>query len=177
MFDKSPNSRRGFTLVEMVVVIVLIGILSVSIIGRFLGNDAFDAAIVRDQLVTLVRSSQQKALGRREVSLTLQPAGNELQVKQEAIDPEGAPLVLGTRAIPARGVNISYALDTASCTSSGLTPLVAPLELRFEAPGNLVTVNGAPFTAEGMRVCIDGNPAMSLCVSATGYAYTGNCDV
>jgi MSHA pilin protein MshC len=177
MFGKSPASHRGFTLVEMIVVIVLIGILSVSIIGRFLGNNAFDGAIVRDQLVALVRASQQKALGRREVSLTLEAIGNELHVVQQAIDPDGSPLVLENRTIPARGVNISHALDTASCASGGLTALTAPLELRFEAPGNLVSVNGAPFTNAGMRICIDENPALSLCVSATGYAFTGNCDV
>lgn len=175
MFGRTLPGPRGFTLVELVVVLVMLGILSVSILGRFLDSDAFDAAIVRDQVVTLVRSSQQKALGRREVRLTLEPAVDELQVTQEALDADGDPLVLDSRTISARGLNIGYALDTQSCTASGLTPLSAPLELRFEAPGNLVSVNGSPLAAEGMRLCIDDDPALSLCISATGYAYTGNC--
>jgi MSHA pilin protein MshC len=166
---------HGHTLVELIVVLVIVGIISVSVIGRFVGNDAFDAAIVRDQLVSMVRSSQQKALGRRDVSLTLQQAGRELLVTQTAVDAEGEPLALQSVALPARGLSIGYALDTASCTTPGITALNNPLELRFEAPGNLATVNGSPLAGSGMRVCIDGNPALSLCISSTGFAFTGNC--
>lgn len=175
MFRRTPKGRRGFTLVELIVVIVVLGVLAVTIISRMLGSDSFDAAVARDQLVSLVRASQQKALGRRDVSLTLQPAGDALQATLEALDADGDPLVLDSRTIPARGVGIGYALDTASCLAGGLTVLNAPLELRFEAPGNLVSVNGNPLPDAGMRICLDENPALSLCISATGFAYTGSC--
>lgn len=175
MSGRNLPALRGFTLVELVAVIVLIGILGVTIIGRLMSSDAFDGAVVRDQVVALVRSSQQKSLGRRDVTLTLQPKGDQLQLIQEAIDPEGVPLVLEDRTIPARGLDIGYALDTQSCASGGLTPLNSALELRFEAPGNLVSVNGNPFASAGMRLCVDSTPALSVCISATGFAYTGNC--
>ncbi|MDY6982271.1 MAG: prepilin-type N-terminal cleavage/methylation domain-containing protein [Pseudomonadota bacterium] len=176
MFRRSPKDRRGFTLVELVVVIVVLGVLAVTVISRMLGSDSFDAAAARDQIVSLVRASQQKALGRRDVSLTLQPAGDALQATLEALDAGGDPLVLESRTIPARGLGIGYALDTASCVTGGLTALNTPLDLRFEAPGNLVSVNGSPLPDAGMRICIDENPALSLCISATGFAYTGNCN-
>lgn len=54
--------HQGFTLVELVAVIVLISILSVSILPRFTSSDGFAEYAVRDQLVSAFRLSQQRAM-------------------------------------------------------------------------------------------------------------------
>jgi MSHA pilin protein MshC len=56
------NRQSGFTLLETVVVIILIGILAVSASSRFIGTDSFDAFAFRSQLIASLRLSQQRAM-------------------------------------------------------------------------------------------------------------------
>ena len=61
--NKTPMIRhRGFTLVEMISVIILLSILAVSIIPRFTSRDGFAEYAVRDQLMSAFRLSQQRAM-------------------------------------------------------------------------------------------------------------------
>ena len=48
----------GFTLVELVLVIVLIGVLSVTVAPRFFSSSGYDQVAVRDQLIQLLRQAQ-----------------------------------------------------------------------------------------------------------------------
>lgn len=64
--------RRGFTLVELVLVIVLVGVLSAVAIGRFAGPDVFEARAYADQLQAALRSAQKTAIAQnRPVFVTL----------------------------------------------------------------------------------------------------------
>ncbi len=54
--------HRGFTLVELVAVIVLLSILTASVIPRFTSRDGFAEYAVRDQLISAFRLSQQRAM-------------------------------------------------------------------------------------------------------------------
>lgn len=54
--------HRGFTLIELVVVILLIGILSVTVLPRFIGDQGFAEYAVRDQLIAGARIAQQRAM-------------------------------------------------------------------------------------------------------------------
>ncbi|MFZ6813677.1 pilus assembly FimT family protein [Undibacterium sp. Rencai35W] len=55
----------GFTLIEMIMVLVLIGILSVAIIPRFSDKKAFDARGFFDQSQSMVRYAQKVAIAQR----------------------------------------------------------------------------------------------------------------
>lgn len=56
--------NSGFTLVELIVVILLIGILSVSAIPRFFSDDSFKARGVADELITSIRHTQRLSMAR-----------------------------------------------------------------------------------------------------------------
>lgn len=58
------NKNAGFTLVELIVVILLIGILSISIAPRFFGVSAYEDRKAIDELLTALRHTQQMAMNR-----------------------------------------------------------------------------------------------------------------
>ena len=57
MFKKS-----GFTLIELVIVIILLGILAATAIPKFIGKDGFEGQAYRDQLLQLLKTVQQQAM-------------------------------------------------------------------------------------------------------------------
>ena len=56
----------GFTFVELIVVILLVGILSVSAIPRFFDDDDFKARGLADEIITSIRHAQRLAMTRGE---------------------------------------------------------------------------------------------------------------
>jgi MSHA pilin protein MshC len=61
----SPCPSDGFTLIELVMVLVLVGILSIAIIPRFASKNAFDARGYFDQSISMVRYAQKLAIAQR----------------------------------------------------------------------------------------------------------------
>lgn len=56
------HNNSGFTLIELVTVIILLGILSVSATSLFIGNQGFNEYAVRDQIKSSFRFAQQRAM-------------------------------------------------------------------------------------------------------------------
>jgi MSHA pilin protein MshC len=67
-------NSKGFTLIELVMVMVLVGILSVAIIPRFANKSAFDAKGFFDQSSNMIRYAQKVAIAqRRDVFVNISP--------------------------------------------------------------------------------------------------------
>ncbi len=65
MLNKSLDycqSSKGFTLIELIMVMILVGILSVAIIPRFANKNAFDERGFFDQSISMVRYAQKVAI-------------------------------------------------------------------------------------------------------------------
>lgn len=58
------NKNNGFTIVELVVVILIIGIFSVSVIPRFFNTSSYKNRLATDELMAALRYSQQTAMNR-----------------------------------------------------------------------------------------------------------------
>ena len=61
--DVTNTYQQGFTLVELVLVLILIGVLSVGAVGLFSGSSNYSTFIAKDLLVSQSLLAQQVALG------------------------------------------------------------------------------------------------------------------
>lgn len=168
---------QGFTIPELVIAIVLIGIVAAVTLSRFLRDDAYNAAIVRDQLVSMSRAAQQKAIGRADVSLRIQQVGDQLRFVIE--DDSGS---VQTSSVDRDAVSLSYDVNVVqACNLSPASSVFGPgsnLRLSFDQLGNLVTAGAVgseqPVT-RALRLCVNNDPRLSVCVSPAGFAHVGEC--
>ena len=58
----TKQNHAGFTLIELVTVIIIIGILSVNVVPKFLSSSGFEEYTYRDELLTKLRGIQQRAM-------------------------------------------------------------------------------------------------------------------
>lgn len=180
------ESAGGFSLVELVVVMLLLGIIGATIMARMIRSDSYEAIILRDQVISMARLAQQQALGGQDVVLILEPTGNELAIQIEAEESAGR-LTVQSSTTPRGVVRLSADInDTASCLAGPADASMEPgtrMELHYDALGNLtvgaagVSPLGSPLTgiARGARLCINEQPQLSVCWSPAGFAYVGDC--
>ena len=58
----NAKQHNGFTLVEVIVVLILVGILAATAASKFTGSDSFEANTFQNSLVSALRLTQQRAM-------------------------------------------------------------------------------------------------------------------
>lgn len=151
------HREKGFTLVELVMVIILIGILSVSAIGLFATTGAFTSLAGRDLLLSSALLAQQKALSNPQPGSPV-----SLAISQSA----GS----WTFSVSQGGTSYQRSLDRSA--SSTLSVNGTPL-----ANGGTQTLAYSPDASTGANTAIvfqDEN-THRMCIASTGFPYTGPC--
>ncbi|WP_379745991.1 prepilin-type N-terminal cleavage/methylation domain-containing protein [Massilia sp. GCM10023247] len=139
--------HRGFTMVELIVVIVLIGIVSTVAVSRFFERGAFDAAAWADQLTSMLRHGQKIAVAQnRPVFVLLAPERAALCFAAQA----DCPPALQVRA--PGGANSGSDATREACGSDSWMCEAAPA-------GLAVTVPAAAIRFDGLGRASAGNPA------------------
>lgn len=156
----AQKGNFGFTIVELVAVIALIGVIGSLALTRMTNPLSFDAAVAQDSVLALSRSTQQSALGYANVELTLTPVGSNIVVSAIV---SGA--VSTTRSFPTNEAAI-----TAGAVGSGTTcgSISSATTLNFDSAGEIETVDN-----DGFPICINGES--SICISPAGFAHQGAC--
>ncbi|MGF1685803.1 prepilin-type N-terminal cleavage/methylation domain-containing protein [Photobacterium japonica] len=157
--------QQGFTLIELIVVVILLGILAVTASSRLIGRSSFDAIVVRDQAIALARQIQRE--GMDVVNNPQTPTYCvALQIRPDKF---GAPACSGahsaTRFLIAERDQVSFRVSQ---------PARQSMTLFFDWLGRPMTVETNPFqracTPNRCEIAItakNGEQAM-LCINAEG---------
>ncbi len=182
MFQSLASKRasaNGFTLVELIITIVILGIVSAVVMPRILGSTTFNAPIIRDQIISLSRIAQQSALGRESVTLSIQPNAGGATATLTSSSSSGT---INTVSLPISDVALTTDNTSAACGAPSASSTVSnatPLNINFGELGDLLASGVAGSEAAvnaALRICINDEPALSVCISPSGFAYAGNCD-
>ena len=149
----SAPAERGFTLVELIVTMIVVGILAVAVIPRFADQSGFDARGFRDGTLSVLRYAQKSAVAqRRQVCVTFGAGSVSLRI---------ASVWGGACNTDLAGPDGKTQYSIAAPATSGF--VAQPADFSFlpsgEASANrVISVTGMP-----------GNPINV--VAATGYVY------
>ncbi|PSV31656.1 prepilin-type cleavage/methylation domain-containing protein [Photobacterium sp. GB-27] len=149
------KQQQGFTLVELIMVIVIIGIISATAAARFSGRSEFDAPLTRDQAISVIR-----------------------QIQISSMQGHRTPLNVSS---PCLGVCSAANSETDGSLRQSQTntefSLVDGGNARAKLYFNLL---GQPVNATSTLVCANGctititaknNQTASICINSQGYVY------
>lgn len=133
-------SGRGFTLVELVVTLILIGILAVAVLPRFAERSVFEARGFSDETAALLRYAQKSAVAqRRTVCVTLGAGGVALNIASVA-GSAVCDTALALPATPHGGSGLAASVGSFSFTALGATDKAADITITI-AGGSTLTVD------------------------------------
>jgi MSHA pilin protein MshC len=155
--------QQGFTLIELIMVILMLGVLAVFVVPKMGGPSAFNARGFHDETLAYLRYAQKTAVAQRRtvcvafpdastVRLSVASAANSWTCDAALIGPRGES---PAQATAKSGVNF---LNGA-----------APDGFRFDSLGQPVNASGAPLVIPAMQV--DGATGLINVEPVTGYVH------
>lgn len=167
MQSAGNSHSKGFTLIELVIVLVILGILSVVIMPRFMSSSTFNPVVARDALITTARLARQSAMGRDNATLSVALADDAWTFRAS-----GGGQTLLQQSVAAGRVTIG-ASSGGGC--GGASPISGSFQVRYDGYGNVAGHSGGGGPGNNVRFCINNDPALSVCISPAGYAHAGSC--
>jgi len=178
LISKSPGMLqcRGFSLIELVSVMVLVGILAVYIAPKMMGSSGYEQYVVRDQLISAIRFAQQHAMFDQasahcyRINITTHGYGVERSING------GAAFSTMT--------DLDLAASDSSVTAALNKVTLPVLTQRFNALGNPVAnvdalgnnvTDCSGVTSATQTINIAGSATIPLCLYSTGYVRAGTC--
>ncbi|WGY48576.1 prepilin-type N-terminal cleavage/methylation domain-containing protein [Vibrio sp. ABG19] len=160
----SARTNAGFTLVELIVVIILIGIVSVYAASRFVGVASFSAFTAQEQAISIIRQIQLSRMQSNLSAEQLQSNGYyTLAVTPDCVGSVAACQAGNddARSDVLRGDQLSFASSVSLNNQS----------LSFDLLGNPVGI-----TQPGLTILISApDSSTQICINSQGYVSRGGC--
>ncbi|OUS28286.1 hypothetical protein A9Q99_12205 [Gammaproteobacteria bacterium 45_16_T64] len=156
--EKPGVNTRGFSLIELIMVLVLVGILSVSASSLFSTKSSYVTFIAKDQLISMSLLAQQSALAQQNTTIVMCIIESStewtFEVRETSCSGD-----LYVQSIVDRG--------NASLTQNGSA---------FSSPQTITYNTAASLTSGGnITFVFDGDYDKTVCLASTGYAYDEAC--
>ena len=159
------GATRGFTLVELIIVIVLLGVLAVVAAPRIFNNTDFYARGFHDETMALLRYAQKTAIAqRRTVCVTFAVAG--VSTASLSIASAEAVATCNTNLVGPRG-DTPGTVTSRSGVNYTATP---PAAVSFDGLGEPLDAGGTPNTA-ARTITVSGSGKVITIEPATGYVH------
>ncbi|EGR7966444.1 prepilin-type N-terminal cleavage/methylation domain-containing protein [Vibrio vulnificus] len=158
------RAQAGFTLVELIVVILLISIVSAYAASRYIGTGSFSAYAAQEQAISIIRQLQ---VYRMQSNTTNSANSNfELTASGGCL---GSTAGCSAAATPQAAESRSdvMRLDGVSVSST-----ISPI--RFDLRGNPLQTNGSALNSVTITFTASGESA-SVCINSQGYVSGGGC--
>lgn len=158
------RAQAGFTLVELIVVILLISIVSAYAASRYIGTGSFSAYAAQEQAISIIRQLQ---VYRMQSNTTNSANPNfELTASGGCL---GSSAGCSAAATPQAAESRSdvMRLDGVSVSST-----VSPI--RFDLRGNPLQTNGSALNSVSITFTASGESA-AVCINSQGYVSGGSC--
>ena len=150
--DAARRPSRGFTMVELVAVMLLVGVLAVVALPRLDGTLGLRGSAWRDQVLAATLQARSLATGhRRLVCLTV--ATGAVQMTMASANPASSC----NTTLPGPDGDARWAVDPAS-----LAVTVNPAGTLYLQPDGRVTSDGAGLTAVNVSIAIAGETALQI---------------
>ncbi|EJT1340747.1 prepilin-type N-terminal cleavage/methylation domain-containing protein [Vibrio vulnificus] len=156
--------QAGFTLVELIVVILLISIVSAYAASRYIGTGSFSAYAAQEQAISIIRQLQ---VYRMQSNTTNSANPNfELTASGGCL---GSTAGCSAAATPQAAESRSdvMRLDGVSVSST-----ISPI--RFDLRGNPLQTNGSALNSVTITFTASGESA-AVCINSQGYVSGGSC--
>ena len=169
------SRSNGFTIVELIVSLVLLGLISATVYSRWFNTDTFRISAAGSQFVSTSRLAQRIALAKSnvEIHLIIDQSGGDWQYLINE-DDGGTVTTLHQINLDASDINIQATAGIGPTSLSAATIL----DLEFDALGNIIDVFiGASqgSVADGVLIQLSGSVSQSVCISPLGFSHDGAC--
>ena len=135
------RQERGFTLVELITVLILVSIISVTAVSKMSGVSSANLQASRDDLIAALFFAQQTAMARSNIQLVV--TANSVSVTEN-----GAPIVVHSKGYP---LTLAHGVTASAAT------------LSYDKLGRT--------TATTISLSAAGGVSASIVVEASGYAH------
>jgi len=171
-----PGSERGFTLIELIIVIMLVGIVSATAASRMSGRSSFDAHLNRDQAISIARQVQ--ILSMNHLVTSANDANASCYSLQISPDYLGSPRC--DNVLPGMPPALTAADNNLSLSAEGL----AVENLYFDMLGQPFYFTGTGENEKRVNACrgssgckiifrSGANETTTMCINREGYIYAG----
>lgn len=156
------STEAGFTVVELIVVLVLIGVLAVVALPRLSATDAVRDDGWREQVLAGLRLAQASAVGHRRL-VCARFSGTVLELQLATVNPAS------TCSVVLPGPDGSASFGGGSGTSGGGTVSVSPAPTLYFQPNGQVSQDGAGSQVTSFSISTTGVPVITV-FGASGHA-------
>lgn len=171
------RTRFGFTLIELVLVVFLVGILAASVLPKLdIVNSGYNEITYRDRLISLLRLQQNRAMQQTNSTCHLvRLAGNAFGIpfKNNAISCESDAVILDDYEELTSHETGHYGLSLVE-RDNGV--IFSGLDVYFNNLGCPVTTAGSACGSVDYLIQIVGQDTYQVCIESQGYIHVGACN-